>query len=76
MDAVRAELRRRRLPIYLFAQRIGLSESRLRRLLAGRTTPRPGELRLISKRLGLTVGDLIGSSRDGECSDASGEAVQ
>lgn len=59
MDAVRLELFRRRVPVYQYAREIGLSEHRLRRILAQRCKVRPGEMELILQPLGLSAADLI-----------------
>jgi hypothetical protein len=58
LTLIRLALLRRRTPIYLHARDIGISEYRLRRILAGRVELRPGELERIIKPLGLTVKDL------------------
>lgn len=54
LENVRVELFRRRWPVHRFAREIGISESRLRRILAGRVKLLPGELERILEPLGLT----------------------
>ena len=56
-------LKERRLYIYELAKAIGIPETRLRRILKGRVTPRAEELERIAHELVLPVADLVTPER-------------